>query len=255
MARRDMAGYMPATRFEAKGESAVNTLTIQAADGTGSFTALVVPPKTQPAGAVVLIQEIFGVNATMRALSQWVAEMGFLALCPDLFWRQEPGVELDPDAGQDQWDKAFALYKGFDQAKGVEDIAATIAAARAHPACNGKVATMGFCLGGLMACRAAIATDADAHVSYYGVGIEGLLGEAAKITRPLLMHIAEKDRFVPPEAQAQILAALAGHPQVTCHVYPGVDHAFARLNAHSYDARAATIANGRTAEFLVVHLG
>jgi carboxymethylenebutenolidase len=255
MARRDIAGYMAASRSEAKGETALTNLTIQAADGAGSFSAYTVAPKTQPAGAVILIQEIFGVNATMRALSDWVAQMGFLAVCPDLFWRQEPGVQLDPDAGQDQWEKAFALYKGFDQAKGVADIAATIAAARALPGCNGKVATMGFCLGGLMAYRAAIATDADCNVSYYGVGIEGLLGEAGKITRPLLMHIAEGDKFVPPEAQAQILAGLKGHPQVACHVYPGVDHAFARVGGHSYDARAATIANGRTAELLVATLG
>lgn len=232
----------------------MTTLSIPASDGSGRFDALIVAPRTQPAGAVVLIQEIFGVNATMRALSAWVAEMGFLAVCPDLFWRQEPGVQLDPDAGQDQWDKAFKLYQGFDQAKGVADIAATIAAARAHAACNGRVGTMGFCLGGLMAYRAAIATDADCNVSYYGVGIENLLGEAGRITRPLLMHIAEQDKFVPPEAQAKILAGLKGHPLVACHVYPGVDHAFARVGGHAYDARAATIANGRTAEFLVAHL-
>ncbi|MCU0944134.1 MAG: dienelactone hydrolase family protein [Rubritepida sp.] len=233
----------------------MTSLSIPASDGSGHFEALVVAPKTQPAGAVVMIQEIFGVNAAMRALSAWVADMGFIAVCPDLFWRQEPGVQLDPDAGQAQWDKAFKLYQGFDQAKGVEDLAATIAAARRLPGCNGRVGTMGFCLGGLMAYRTAVATDADCNVSYYGVGIEGLLGEAAKITHPLLMHIAEKDKFVPPEAQAQILAGLKGHPQVACHVYPGVDHAFARMGGHAWDARAATIANGRTAEFLVAHLG
>ncbi|WP_027283935.1 dienelactone hydrolase family protein [Rubritepida flocculans] len=233
----------------------METITIPATDGSGQFEALVVAPRSQPAGAVVLIQEIFGVNATMRALSHWVAEMGFLALCPDLFWRQEPGVQLDPDAGQAQWDRAFALFRGFDQEKGVEDLAATIAAARAHPACNGKVGTMGFCLGGRMAYRTAVATDADCHVSYYGVGIEGMLEDAPRIRAPLLMHIAERDKFVPPEAQAAILAALKDHPKVTCHVYPGVDHAFARMGGHAWDARAATIANGRTAEFLVRHLG
>jgi carboxymethylenebutenolidase len=255
MARRSILRYMAASGNAAKGERAMESITIPATDGSGRFEALVVAPKSQPAGAVVLIQEIFGVNATMRALSHWVAEMGFLALCPDLFWRQEPGVQLDPDAGQDQWDRAFALFRGFDQEKGVEDLAATIAAARAHPACNGKVGTMGFCLGGRMAYRTAVSTDADCHVSYYGVGIEGMLEDAPKIRAPLLMHIAERDKFVPPEAEAAILAALKGHPKVTCHVYPGVDHAFARLGGHSYDARAATIANGRTAEFLVAHLG
>lgn len=233
----------------------MSSLSIQATDGTGRFDVLLVRPRTEPAGCVVLIQEIFGVNAAMRALSEWVADMGFIALCPDLFWRQEANVDLDPDAGQTQWERAFALMNGFDQAKGLEDLAATIAAARALPGSNRKVGTMGFCLGGRMAWRTAVGTDAECHVSYYGVGIEGMLEDAPRIKRPLLMHIAEKDKFVPPEAQAAILAGVKGHPQVTAHVYPGVDHAFARMGGHAWDARAATIANGRTAEFLVRHLG
>lgn len=233
----------------------MSSLSIAATDGSGHFDALLVRPRTEPAGCVVLIQEIFGVNAAMRALSAWVADMGFIALCPDLFWRQERNVDLDPDAGQAHWERAFALMNGFDQAKGLEDLAATIAAARALPGGNGKVGTMGFCLGGRMAWRTAVGTDAECHVSYYGVGIEGMLEDAPRIKRPLLMHIAERDKFVPPEAQAAILAGVKGHGQVTAHVYPGVDHAFARMGGHAWDARAATIANGRTAEFLVRHLG
>ncbi|MCX7933025.1 MAG: dienelactone hydrolase family protein [Rhodovarius sp.] len=225
-------------------------ITIQATDGAGSFKAYLAEPARKPAGAVVMIQEIFGVNRTMRALSDWVAAMGFFALAPDLFWRQEAGVELDPDAGQAQWDRAFALMKGMDQAKAIEDLKATVAAARALPGCNGKVGTMGYCLGGRLAFLMALESDAQCHVSYYGVGLEGLVGQAGRITAPTLLHIAERDRFVPPEAQAAIRAALAGHPHCTVMVHPGVDHAFARVGAHSYDARAATIANGRSAELL-----
>ncbi|MCS6892415.1 MAG: dienelactone hydrolase family protein [Rhodovarius sp.] len=225
-------------------------ITIQATDGSGSFKAYLAEPARKPAGAVVMIQEIFGVNRTMRALSDWVAAMGFFALAPDLFWRQEAGVELDPDAGQAQWDRAFALMKGMDQAKAIEDLKATVAAARALPGCNGKVGTMGYCLGGRLAFLMALESDAQCHVSYYGVGLEGLVGQAGRITAPTLLHIAERDRFVPPEAQAAIRAALAGHPHCTVMVHPGVDHAFARVGAHSYDARAATIANGRSAELL-----
>lgn len=228
---------------------------IAATDGSGSFGAYVAMPRTTPAGAVVMIQEIFGVNATMRSLSDWVAEMGFIAVSPDLFWRQEKGVQLDPDAGQDQWDKAFALMKGMDQDKAVEDLKATIAHARKMQGGNGKVATMGFCLGGRLAYMAAARTDADANVSYYGVGLEGLLGEAGSIKAPLILHIAEKDKFVPPEAQVKILEGVKGHPQVSAYVYPGVDHAFARMGGHAWDARAATIANGRTAELLAKVLG
>ncbi|TCZ65910.1 dienelactone hydrolase family protein [Roseicella aquatilis] len=228
---------------------------IAAADGSGRFGAYVAMPKQTPAGAVVMIQEIFGVNATMRQLSDWVAGMGFIAVSPDLFWRQEPGVQLDPDAGQAQWDKAFALMNGMDQGKAVEDIQATINHARGMQGSNGKVATMGFCLGGRLAFMAAARTDAEANISYYGVGLEGLLGEAGAIKTPLILHIAERDKFVPPEAQAKILEGLKGHPQVQCHVYPGVDHAFARMGGHAWDARAATIANGRSAELLARVLG
>lgn len=228
---------------------------IKAADGSGEFTAYLAEPKTKPAGAVVMIQEIFGVNRTMRALSDWVAEMSFFAISPDLFWRQQPGVQLDPDAGQDQWDRAFALMKGMDQDKAVEDLKATLAAARKLPGANGKAATMGFCLGGRLAYRMAAESDADCNISYYGVGIEGMLDKAGSIRTPLLMHIAEKDKFVPPEAQKQIVEGLKGHPQVKVYVYPGVDHAFARVGGHSYDARAATIANGRSAELLAQVLG
>jgi carboxymethylenebutenolidase len=232
---------------------------IPAADGAGTFGAYVAMPKTAatatPVGAVVMIQEIFGVNGTMRRLGDWVAELGFIAISPDLFWRQEKGVQLDPDAGQAQWDRAFALMQGMDQDKAIEDIKATIAHARALPGCNGKVATMGFCLGGRLAFMAAARCDAEANISYYGVGLEGLLGEAAAIKHPLILHIAALDKFVPPEAQAKIVAGLKGHAQVSTYIYPNVDHAFARLGGQAWDARAATIANGRSAELLARVLG
>jgi carboxymethylenebutenolidase len=232
------------------------SITIAATDGSGSFAAHVARPAgTAPRGAVVMIQEIFGVNRTMRELSAWVASMGFIAVAPDLFWRQQPGVDLDPDAGQAQWEQAFGFMKGMDQDKAVEDLKASLAVARTLPGANGKVATMGYCLGGRLAFMMAARGDADANVSYYGVGLEGLLGEASAIKAPLLVHIAELDKFVPAAAQAQITAGLAGHPTASVHVYPGVDHAFARLGGHSFDARAATIANGRTAELLARVLG
>ena len=224
-------------------------ITIPASDGSGSFAAYLAMPKQVPAGAVVMIQEIFGVNHAMRALSDWVADMGFIAVCPDLFWRQEPGIQIT-DATKEEWDRAFALMNGFDQAKGIEDLKATLAAARALPGCNGKAATMGFCLGGRLAFMMATQSDADCNISYYGVGIDQLLGDKDKIGKPLLMHVAEKDRFVPEEARKTMQAALAGNANVALHVYPGVDHAFARMGGHSWDGRAATIANGRTAELL-----
>ncbi len=228
-------------------------ITITAADGSGEFFAYLARPKTQPAGAVVVIQEIFGVNAGMRAITDSLSDWGFIALCPDLFWRIEPRVDIT-DRTQAEWDKAFALFKAFDQEKGVEDLQAAVAAARCLDGANGKVATMGFCLGGRMAALMALRSDADANVSYYGVGLEGLASDLRALKRPLLMHIAEKDRFVPKEAQGVVLAAVLPNPRITAHVYPDVDHAFARVGGQHWDGRAAAIANGRTAEFLARHL-
>ncbi|WP_376092991.1 dienelactone hydrolase family protein [Roseomonas sp. CCTCC AB2023176] len=227
-----------------------STITIPASDGSGSFSAYVARPAGEARhGAVVMIQEIFGVNAAMRALCGWVADMGFVAVCPDLFWRQQPGVELT-DGSKEEWDRAFALMNGFDQDKGVEDLKATLVHARTMPGGNGRAGTMGFCLGGRMAVLMAIKSDSDVNVSYYGVGLDGLTGQADEVDTPLLMHVAGADKFVPPPAQAAIEEGFGRNPNVTVHSYPGKDHAFARMGGHSWDGLAATIANGRTAELL-----
>jgi carboxymethylenebutenolidase len=229
------------------------TITLAAPDG-GGFSAYLAEPKGKPAGSVIVIQEIFGVNAAMRATCDWVASMGFIAVCPDLFWRIEPGVDIT-DKSQAEWDRAFALMKAFDQAQGIADLKATLAAARNLPGANGRAGTMGFCLGGRLAFMMAAASDADVNISYYGVGLEGLLDQVPAVRAPLLMHIAEGDKFVPPAAQAKILTGVKGAPAIAAHVYPGVEHAFARVDGVHFDARAATIANGRTAELLARVLG
>ena len=234
------------------------TITVQAADGSGSFAAYVVEPKASPGGAkpgvVVLIQEIFGVNQAMRDTAAWVADMGFIAVCPDLFWRIEPGIDIT-DKSEAEWKKAFELFNKFDQAKGIEDLKATLAAARALPGANGKAGTMGYCLGGRLAFMMAEQSDADVNISYYGVGLDGLLGDLGKIGQPLLVHIADRDEFFPAEGRAKVAAAVQGHPRIACHVYPHADHAFARVNGVHWDGRSATIANGRSAETLVAALG
>ncbi len=166
---------------------------LQATDGSGAFKALVVRPAKQPAGAVVVIQEIFGINDAMRATCQELADMGFIAVCPDLFWRIEPGVEIT-DKSEAEWQKAFALMKAFDQDKGVEDLQVALAAARALPGANGKAGTIGFCLGGRLAVMMAIRSDADVNISYYGVGLDALAPEFGAIKAPLLVHIAATGR-------------------------------------------------------------
>jgi carboxymethylenebutenolidase len=230
------------------------SITIQATDGSGTFAAYVVEPKTKPAGVVVLIQEIFGVNQAMRDIAAWVADLGFIAVAPDLFWRIEPGIDIT-DKSDAEWKRAFELFQTFDQVKGIEDLKATVAACRTLSGANGKVATMGYCLGGRLAFMMAEQSDADANISYYGVGLDGLLGDLPKVTKPLLIHIADKDAFFPPEGRAAVVAATRGHKHAVSHVYPNADHAFARVNGTHWDGRSATIANGRSAELLAAALG
>lgn len=231
---------------------AAQTMTITTPDG--SFSAYVAKPATTPAAAVLVIQEIFGVNKVMRDITDAYAAAGYLAVCPDLFWRIEPGIDIT-DQSEAEWKKAFELFNAFDVDQGVRDIRSTIEAIRKDPACNGKVGAVGFCLGGLLAFLTATRTDADASVSYYGVGIEARTGEAEKLARPLMLHIAEEDQFVPKEAQALILQALSNHPQIEIHTYPGRDHAFARQGGEHYDAADAKTANERTMAFFKANLG
>lgn len=225
---------------------ASETITLAVPDGT--FSAYVARPAASSAPAVVVIQEIFGVNQVMRDIADGLAEQGYLAVCPDLFWRIEPGVDIT-DQSEAEWKKAFELYNAFDVDKGVEDIEATINAVRADPGCSGKVGAVGYCLGGLLAFLTAARTDSDATVAYYGVGIEKHLAAEEQIVHPLMLHIAEQDGFVPPEAQALILQALKDHPQIEIHTYPGRDHAFAREGGEHYSATDAKAANDRTAAF------
>jgi carboxymethylenebutenolidase len=211
-------------------------------------------PKAEKAPAVIVIQEIFGVNEVMRDVTDGLASEGYLAICPDLFWRIEPGIDIT-DKSEAEWKRAFELFNAFDVDQGVKDIQATIKAARADAQCNGKVGAVGFCLGGKLAFLTATRTDVDAAAAYYGVGLESLVGEAEKLTRPLLMHIAEEDQFVPKEAQAIILQALKDHPHIEIHTYAGRDHAFARVGGEHYHEADAKLANGRTQQFFQRTIG
>ena len=157
----------------------------------------------------MLIQEIFGVNQAMRDIAAWAADIGFIAVCPDLFWRIQPGIDIT-DKTDAEWKQAFELFQKFDQAKGIEDLKATVAAARGLPGANGKVGTMGYCLGGRLAFMMAEQSDADINVSYYGVGLDGLLGDLDKITKPLVVHIADRDEYFPAEGRAKVVAATKG---------------------------------------------
>jgi len=218
-----------------------------------SFDAYLALPPGGKGPGLVLIQEIFGVNQVMRDLADGYAAQGYVVACPDIFWRQEPGIQIT-DKTDAEWARAFELFKGFDFALGVEDLIATLQTLRAHAACSGKVGTVGYCLGGNLAYQMACRSSSDASVGYYGVGLDGLLDMALGIKKPLLLHVAEKDGFVPPEAQAKTAAALSGNRHVTIHTYAGQDHAFARVGGKHYDKASADLANGRTAAFFKANL-
>jgi carboxymethylenebutenolidase len=220
----------------------------------GSFRAYVARPAAAKAPAVVVIQEIFGVNKVMRDITDGLAGQGYLAICPDLFWRIEPGIDIT-DQSKPEWDLAFGYFNAFNVDKGVEDIAATIAHVRQDGGCNGKVGAVGFCLGGLLSFLTATRTDADATVSYSGVGLDNVVGEAKDVTKPIMLHIAEEDGFVPKPAQAAIIAALKDKANVAIHTYPGRDHAFARMGGEHFNQEDADKAGRRSLDFFKQHLG
>lgn len=229
------------------------SLTIQARDGSGSFGGYLATPRHTPAAAVLVIQEIFGINEVMRDLCDSYAAQGYLAFAPDLFWRIEPGIDIT-DRTEAEWQRAFDLFGKFDVDKGVEDLEASLEALRGHADGSGKAGTVGYCLGGKLAFLMATRSDADCNVSYYGVGLVDHLAEIPRIEAPLLLHVASEDQFVPKDQQAQVAEAVAGNDRVVLHTYEGQDHAFAREGGKHYDAQAAGIANQRTFEFFAKHL-
>lgn len=218
----------------------------------GSFGGYLAAPTAGNGAGIVVIQEIFGVNKVVRDIADGLAARGYFALAPDLFWRIEPSVQLTDKTDADM-QRAFALMNMFDPDSGVTDIQASIAHLRGLEGCTGKVGAVGYCLGGLLAYLTAARTDVDASVGYYGVNIDQKLDEAKNIRRPLMLHVAEKDQFVTPEAQKKIADALKGNPLVSLHVYPQ-DHAFAREGGAHYDKACADLANGRTSTFFKQHL-
>ena len=219
----------------------------------GSFQAYLARPAALPAPAVVVVQEIFGVNADLRETCDELALQGYLALSPDLFWRLEPGVDMS-DQTEVEWKQGFALLTAFDYENGVADIAATMEKARTLPGANGKVGLMGYCLGGLMTFLTTARKGADASVVYYGGNTEKHLDEAKNIWTPLIIHLGEEDEYISKEAQKAIIEALADNPIAQVFTYPGRCHAFARHRGKHYDKDAATLANGRTASFFALHL-
>ena len=228
------------------------TVRISTLSGDGAFNAYIARPAGEAKAAIVVIQEIFGVNTGIRRKCDKWAEEGYLAIAPDLFWQLEPGVELDPDI-EPEFQAALELMGKFNQDAGIRDIEACIKYARDLTQ-TGKVGAVGYCLGGRLAFMTAARTDVDASVGYYAVGVDGLLGEQHAIANPLMLHIPTEDGFVGPETQKAMHDALDQHPKVTLYDYEGLDHGFATEFGKRRSEEAANLADSRTAAFFAAHL-
>ena len=218
-------------------------ITIAAADG-GSFKGYLATPESGSGPGLLLLQEIFGVNEHIRELADLYAQEGYLVLALDLFWRMKPGVELG--YGEADLKTAFSFYQRFDIDQAILDTGDALRTLRANPKCTGKVAALGFCLGGKLAYLAAARLPIDAAVAYYGVAIEENLAEGKSVACPITLHFAAEDKFVTADARTAIKQALASNDQAEIYVYQGADHAFNNHHRETYHRPSASLAHSRT---------
>ena len=229
------------------------TVSIPTFDGSGSFPAYVVEPAVNAKGAIIVVQEIFGVNPGIKQKAEHWASLGYLAVAPEVFWRQDLDINLDADIPE-QFQQAIAYMMAHDFDLGIQDIEATIRWIRREAGVP-KVGLVGYCMGGKIAYQAATRTDIDASVGYYGVGIDQMLNESHAIAKPLLLHVPTADHFVTPEAQAAMHVGLDDNRHVTIYDYEGLDHGFAAEHGLRRDEAGAKLANERTDAFFAANLG
>ena len=225
---------------------------IASRDG-GTFGGYLSAPECGSGPGLVLGQEIFGVNPTMRATADYFAEEGYTVLAPDMFWRLEPGVQLAYTEAD--FEKAFGYFGRFDLDLAVEDIAAAMDALRSLDECEGDIGYMGFCLGGKLAYLTAARLNPAVAVSFYGVGLPELLDEAKNVDCPMVFHCPDLDELMPPEGVAALREAFAGRDDVEIYGYPGADHGFCNRDRDVFDRPSASMAHTRTIAALRRALG
>ena len=221
------------------------------ADG-GSFQGYLALPKTGAGPAVIILQEIFGVNGHIRSVADQYAADGYVALAPDVFWRTQPRVELGYEGADRQ--KAMELLQKTDTNAAVADVGAAAKALRALPEVTGKVAAIGYCFGGRLAYLAAAQDSVDLAVAYYGGGIQNALDKADQVKVPMQFHYGELDHGIPLSAVGEVKERFAGRDDAELYIYPNADHGFNCGDRASYNARASALAHGRTLSFLGEHL-
>lgn len=215
----------------------------------GSFSVFVSRPERNTAPATIVLREIFGVNEGIRSIATQLAQHGFLAIRPDLFSRIERNLSMS-ERGEGDQEHGFALYRAYDFERGGSDIVTTIDAARKLSYCTGEVGVMGYCLGGVLRFLTAATGKADAVSAYYSGGTERFLEHAAHGDSPLLMHLADNDQYIGPDAQNSLYAAHQDRPDVKLYTYAGQQHSFARPCGVHFERDAAELANQRTLEFM-----
>lgn len=219
----------------------------------GYFDGYLSLPQSGEGPGVLLIQEIFGVNSHIKKVADRLAQEGYVVLAPDLFWRLEPNVSFGYE-GSDK-EKAFSLMQKFDEKHGLSDLKAASNVLRNHPACTGRIGSMGFCLGGKLAFRLAAQTNLNCAVCYYGGGIDSYLAEAENIKCKTLLHFATEDQLIPQTVLQKIKDGLGQFKNFTVYEYAGVGHGFNCDERSSYNKEAADLAFQRTLEFLKQELG
>jgi carboxymethylenebutenolidase len=222
---------------------------LKARDGN-ELSAYVARPEGEPIGAIVLIQEIFGINAHIRSVADGYAKDGFLVVAPALFDRYEKGLELKYE-GEDQ-KRAYELYQKLSPDTALPDVAAAYEFLRSS---GKKIGVIGFCYGGLLSWLTATRgakyeMEPSCCVGYYAGGIGSVASEDPRC--PVMLHFGANDTHIGPE---QIEAVRKAHPEVEIFVYEGAEHAFNRDVHPSYHPASAKLARERTLAFLKQHIG
>lgn len=221
-------------------------ITITAADGfeSGAYLA---SPRSRPLGGVVVVQEIFGVNAHIRRVTDSYAYAGYIAVAPQIFDRLDRDVELGYRQ-QSDWDRGMELaFRRYDRQTGMLDL--TAAVQRVAP--YGKVGLVGYCFGGLLAWLSACEISGLSAVSsYYGGGIVHELHRAPRC--PVIMHVGDQDGGIP---MSEVEAIRAAKPEVRMYTYPGAGHGFNCDEREGYHPEAAALARARTLAFFANQLG
>lgn len=215
------------------------------------FEAHVALPDSGSGPGILLLQEIFGINDYIEDAARRLAELGYVVLAPDLYWRTEPGLKL----GAGDMQRAFGASRKIDHDAAVGDAIAALAHLRgvvtSAGGAGGRAGVLGFCLGGTLAWQVAAQGDPDVAVCYYGSGIPDALDAAASIDCPVLLHFGGADQFIAREQVDAVAAMAAEHDAFECHVHEGAGHAFDNSFAPQFsNPPAAAAAWDVTAAFL-----